>query len=68
MVSVESVIIVNELNELLFVILMYRSFALLRMTTLRFVVILSGAKDLYEMVMDHISNNKIIYSLLTLDQ
>ena len=34
----------------LFIILMYRSFAVLRMTTLRFVVILSAAKDLYEMV------------------
>ena len=37
---------------------MYRSFAPLRMTTKRNVVILSGAKDLYEMCMNNILNNR----------
>ena len=37
---------------------MYRSFALLRMTTKRNVVILSGAKDLYEMIMNYMPNNQ----------
>ena len=36
---------------------MYRSFASLRMTTKRNAVILSEAKDLYEMVMNCILNN-----------
>ena len=35
---------------------MYRSFALLRMTTKRNAVILSKAKDLYEMSTDNIPN------------
>ena len=35
---------------------MYRSFAPLRMTALRVVVILSGAKDLYEMCMGNVQN------------
>ena len=33
---------------------MYRSFAPLRMTALRFVVILSEAKDLYEMYLNYL--------------
>ena len=37
-------------NERLNVIALYRSFALLRMTRLRMVVILSAAKNLYESI------------------
>ena len=38
---------VNRLLDMHFIIISYRSFALLRMTTKRNVVILSRAKDLY---------------------
>ena len=45
---------------------MYRSFPSVRMTTLRFVVILTEGKDLYVMVMNHILNKRLIYGLMTL--
>ena len=35
------------------------------MTTLRFVAILSKAKDLYEMILNHILNNRVIYSFMS---
>ena len=45
----------------------YRSFAPLRMTTLRLVVILSEAKDLYEMRMNNILNPLSYLHLMTTD-
>ena len=44
---------------------MYRSFAALRMTTKRNVVILSAAKDLYEMCTDNILNPSPYLDLMT---
>ena len=36
------------------------------MTALRFVVILTEVKDLYEMIMNHMSDNLLIHSLMSL--
>ena len=44
---------------------MYRSFALLRMTTKRNAVILTEGKDLYEMCLDNIPNPPSYLGLTT---
>ena len=46
---------------------MYRSFASLRMTTLRFVVILSEAKNLYEMYANNNLNPSSYFDPMTMD-
>ena len=46
---------------------MYRSFASLRMTTLRFGVILSEAKDLYDMCTNNILISSSCLALMTME-
>ena len=44
---------------------MYRSFPSVRMASLRFVVILTEGKDLYEMCMNYIPNPSSCFDLTT---